>query len=78
MEQPAGFRGQDLSVDDASTYIKLPPFFDNMGLEPDETVDIKGAHILAVLGDSVTTDHISPAGSIPKPLMQVFTLLLKM
>lgn len=37
-----------------------------MGLEPDETVDIKGAHILAVLGDSVTTDHISPAGSIPE------------
>lgn len=58
--------GKIYQWDDASTYIKLPPFFDNMGLEPDETVDIKGAHILAVLGDSVTTDHISPAGSIPE------------
>jgi len=52
--------------DENSTYIKMPPFFDNMGVEPNETKDIKGAYALAVLGDSVTTDHISPAGSIPE------------
>jgi aconitate hydratase len=51
--------------DPASTYIKRPPFFDGMGLEPGQRVcDITGARALAVLGDSVTTDHISPAGSI--------------
>ncbi|QSP95337.1 aconitate hydratase AcnA [Marinobacter salinisoli] len=48
---------------DASTYIQHPPFFEGMGEEPDPIEDIKDAHILALLGDSVTTDHISPAGS---------------
>ncbi|EPG2863740.1 aconitate hydratase AcnA [Pluralibacter gergoviae] len=47
-----------------STYIRLSPFFDEMGPEPDAVEDIHGARILAMLGDSVTTDHISPAGSI--------------
>ena len=47
-----------------STYIKHPPFFEGMGTEPDPTKDIKDARILALLGDSVTTDHISPAGAI--------------
>ena len=47
-----------------STYIQHPPFFDGMGREPAPTEDIKDAHILAKLGDSVTTDHISPAGAI--------------
>lgn len=47
-----------------STYIRLSPFFDNMGPTPDAVEDIHGARILAMLGDSVTTDHISPAGSI--------------
>jgi aconitate hydratase 1 len=49
---------------DDSTYIRLSPFFDEMGVEPKPVEDIKGARILAMLGDSVTTDHISPAGSI--------------
>nr|WP_300312114.1 aconitate hydratase AcnA [Halomonas sp.] len=47
-----------------STYIQHPPFFDGMGKEPAPIMDIDDAHILAMLGDSVTTDHISPAGSI--------------
>lgn len=47
-----------------STYIRLSPFFDEMGAEPDPVKDIHGARILAMLGDSVTTDHISPAGNI--------------
>ena len=50
--------------DEKSTYIKLPPYFDNMPKQPPALADIKGARVLAVLGDSVTTDHISPAGSI--------------
>ncbi len=49
-----------------STYVKNPPFFDGMGAEPDPVSDIKGAYSLALLGDSVTTDHISPAGAIKK------------
>ncbi len=47
-----------------STYIKRPPFFDDMPKTPRELADISGARVLAVLGHSVTTDHISPAGSI--------------
>lgn len=47
-----------------STYIQNPPFFDAMKAEPNHIHDIKGARILALLGDSITTDHISPAGSI--------------
>ena len=47
-----------------STYIKLPPYFENMPKKPAPQADIHGARVLAVLGDSVTTDHISPAGSI--------------
>lgn len=50
--------------DEGSTYIRLSPFFDDMGITPEPVQDIKGARILAMLGDSVTTDHISPAGSI--------------
>jgi aconitate hydratase len=50
--------------DDKSTYIKLPPYFENMPKTPPALADIHGARVLAVLGDSVTTDHISPAGSI--------------
>jgi len=51
--------------DAKSTYIKLPPYFENMPKTPPALADIRGAHVLAVLADSVTTDHISPAGSIP-------------
>jgi aconitate hydratase len=47
-----------------STYIKLPPYFENMPRTPAQLADIHDARVLAVLGDSVTTDHISPAGSI--------------
>jgi len=47
-----------------STYIQHPPFFEGMGKEPDPVEDVKGARVLAMLGDSVTTDHISPAGAI--------------
>jgi aconitate hydratase len=50
--------------DPKSTYIKQPPFFENMPKTPAALADIHGARVLAVLGDSVTTDHISPAGSI--------------
>lgn len=50
--------------DEGSTYIRLSPFFDDMEREPKPVKDIKGARVLAMLGDSVTTDHISPAGSI--------------
>jgi aconitate hydratase len=56
----------DLYAWDAkSTYIKLPPYFDTMTLQPPPIAEIRGARVLAILGDSVTTDHISPAGSIP-------------
>jgi aconitate hydratase len=51
--------------DKKSTYIKLPTFFENMPKTPAPLTDMKNARALAVLGDSVTTDHISPAGSIP-------------
>lgn len=47
-----------------STYIKKPPFFDQLSMVPEPLVDLHGAQILALLGDSITTDHISPAGSI--------------
>lgn len=49
---------------DDSTYIRLPPFFSNMGPVPEPVQDIHQARVLALLGDSVTTDHISPAGNI--------------
>ena len=49
---------------DDSTYVRKPPYFDGMPPEPEPVTDIKGARVLALLGDSVTTDHISPAGSI--------------
>jgi aconitate hydratase len=49
--------------DPSSTYVKEPPFFEDLGPEPDPVVNIEGARVLAIVGDSVTTDHISPAGS---------------
>jgi aconitate hydratase len=52
--------------DTSSTYVKHPPYFDDMKSEPEPVRDIAGARVLAVLGDSITTDHISPAGSIKK------------
>ena len=49
---------------DASTYVRKPPYFEGMSAQPEPVSDIAGARVLALLGDSVTTDHISPAGSI--------------
>ncbi|MDT7896882.1 MAG: aconitate hydratase [Armatimonadota bacterium] len=57
--------GDLFAFDPNSTYIKEPPFFADFPLEPPPLQDIQGARVLAVLGDSITTDHISPAGSIP-------------
>jgi aconitate hydratase len=56
--------GDNFSWDDSSTYIRKPPFLENLSKEPAPPSDIKGARVLALLGDSITTDHISPAGSI--------------
>ena len=62
IEIPAG---ELYKWDSESTYVKNPPFFDDMPPEPKALEDIVDARVLALLGDSVTTDHISPAGSIP-------------
>ena len=55
--------GNLFAWDENSTYVRKPNYFDGMSLEPDAVADVKGARVLAKLGDSVTTDHISPAGS---------------
>jgi aconitate hydratase len=52
--------------DPSSTYVQEPPFFQNLSAQPGSVTDIMGARALVKLGDSITTDHISPAGSIPK------------
>ena len=57
--------GDRYAWDEKSTYIKHPPYFEQMPLKPGALTDLHGLRALAVLGDSVTTDHISPAGSIP-------------
>jgi len=59
-------KGETYAWEKDSTYIRQAPYFDDMALKPSAIEDIKGARVLAVLGDSVTTDHISPAGSIKK------------
>jgi aconitate hydratase len=59
-------KGDLFAWDTKSTYVKNPPYFDNMPKQPGVIADIKGARVLALLGDSITTDHISPAGSIKK------------
>jgi len=56
--------GDVFEWDPQSTYVRKPPYFEGMGLQPTPVEDIVGARVLALLGDSVTTDHISPAGSI--------------
>jgi aconitate hydratase len=58
--------GKIYSWDGKSTYVKNPPYFDGISMTPVPVTDIKGARALALLGDSVTTDHISPAGNISK------------
>ncbi|MFP6572390.1 MAG: aconitate hydratase AcnA [Vicinamibacterales bacterium] len=57
--------GKQFSWKSDSTYVQTPPFFDGMTADPIRPTDITGARVLALLGDSVTTDHISPAGAIP-------------
>jgi aconitate hydratase len=59
-------QGELFDWDVDSTYVKRPPYFDGMAMEPEPPADVRSARVLALLGDSVTTDHISPAGSIPK------------
>jgi aconitate hydratase len=59
-------KGQTYAWEENSTYIRRAPYFDEMAVEPSPIADIRKARVLAVLGDSVTTDHISPAGSIKK------------
>ena len=59
-------KGETYTWERDSTYIRRAPYFDDMSLQPVPVEDIKDARVLAVLGDSVTTDHISPAGSIKK------------
>ena len=59
-------KGKTYGWDAASTYVKNPPYFDGMEQKPGAISDISGARILALFGDSITTDHISPAGSIKK------------
>ncbi len=61
-----GTVGEVYAWDEASTYIQEPPFFDGFGMEPGHITEIKGARPLGIFGDSVTTDHISPAGAIKK------------
>jgi aconitate hydratase len=56
--------GKTFAWDPQSTYVRKPPYFDGMAKEPSPVTDIAGARVIAKLGDSVTTDHISPAGSI--------------
>src|SRR6202011_806416 len=63
LKVPAGER---YAWDAVSTYVKSPPYFDGMTMTPPPLSDVRGARALAVLGDSVTTDHISPAGSIAR------------
>ncbi|HEU5183384.1 MAG TPA: aconitate hydratase AcnA [Gemmatimonadaceae bacterium] len=57
--------GETFAWSDTSTYVKNPPFFDDMTLDPPGVRPVRRARVLAMLGDSVTTDHISPAGNIP-------------
>jgi aconitate hydratase len=70
-EGDAQWRGLDVpqgdlyAWDESSTYVKNPPYFEGMTMTPPGVVPVRGARALAMLGDSITTDHISPAGSIP-------------
>ena len=63
LETPAGAL---FAWDEHSTYVRDPPYFEGMPAQPEPVADVRGARVLAVLGDSVTTDHISPAGAIKR------------
>src|SRR5258708_4536174 len=65
-QKVASSSGMTSKWDEGSTYVKLAPYFENMPKEPAPLSDVKGARPLAILGDSITPDHISPAGSIKK------------
>jgi aconitate hydratase A / 2-methylisocitrate dehydratase len=58
--------GERFAWDEQSTYVRLPPYFEGMPAEPQPISELSGARVLALLGDSVTTDHISPAGAIKR------------
>jgi aconitate hydratase len=58
--------GERFAWEPDSTYVRLPPYFEGMAQQPEPLTDIEGARVLALLGDSVTTDHISPAGAIKR------------
>jgi aconitate hydratase len=58
--------GRTYEWDTKSTYVANPPYFEGMSMTPAPVTDVRGAHVLALFGDSITTDHISPAGSIKK------------
>ncbi|MHB2001186.1 MAG: aconitate hydratase AcnA [Solirubrobacteraceae bacterium] len=58
--------GERFAWEPDSTYVRLPPYFEGMPAQPEPVTDVAGARVLALLGDSVTTDHISPAGSIKR------------
>jgi len=58
--------GERFAWEPGSTYVRLPPYFEGMSPQPEPVCDIEGARVLALLGDSVTTDHISPAGAIKR------------
>ena len=62
----AGGASSRFAWDERSTYVRLPPYFQDMPPEPAPIADVQGARVLALLGDSVTTDHISPAGAIKR------------
>ena len=66
MEEGQDPRRRHLRWNPGSTYLAYPPYFDDMPKAPGPLADISGARVLAMLGDSITTDHISPAGSIKK------------
>ena len=63
---PVPVEGSLYEWDEGSTYVRRPPFFEGMRLDVPDATDILGARVMALLGQSVTTDHISPAGAIPK------------
>jgi aconitate hydratase len=58
--------GEQFAWDDDSTYVRKPPYFEDFTREPRDTAEIRGARVLAVLGNNVTTDHISPAGDVAR------------
>ena len=67
--------GNTFEWDPKSTYVRKPPYFEGMPAEPTPVKDIAGARVLAILGDSVTTDHISPAGNIKADVLATSSIM---